>query len=206
MKDIKEKTHALIGKYAPMLKERGIAISVRKRYFESEVNPKFRTTGTGSLLDIADKAIAHRREKKKYFFEKNKYHCIILSVMPDGNTSLKKERCKEYAVVLKKVERAYEGEKPRHFIYEEEKLLKKVENCILKILKKAEKKAPEKVCKDGFSDVLRYLIRPKYGYKKSVLGRSFFTWDMMIAIAIIVICIAIILLCFIIGKLRGHTV
>ena len=76
MKDIKEKTHALIGKYAPMLKERGIAISVRKRYFESEVNPKLRMTGAGSLLDIADKAIAHRREKKKYFFEN--HGCVTL--------------------------------------------------------------------------------------------------------------------------------
>ena len=80
-------------------------------------------------------------------------------------------------------------------------MLANIERRILKILKKAKKRSPRKVCKDNFFDAVRYMT-PKYGYKKRILGRDTFTWDMIFGISIVALAILSILICYFIGRLR----
>ena len=48
----------------------------------------------------------------------------------------------------------------------EEKVLDKIEKLLKKLLAKAEKTSPEKLCKNTFTDIMRYCLLAKYGYQK----------------------------------------
>ena len=180
MKELKEKAQALIDKYTPELSSKGLKILLSKRYFESEVGERIGATGTGAIFNSIEKAHDRKKEKHKYKYERNKYHTFIITVEPNEKSVLSHKCCRDYAFVLKKVERAHIGEEPRHVAYEEEKTLSKIEKLILKTLKKAERLSVQKICKDTFCDVIRYTMKAKYGYKKHFYGKERFTWDLLI--------------------------
>ena len=200
MNEFKEKVQALIDKYTPALSAKGLKILFAKRYFESEVGEQMSGVGYGSLLNSIEKAHDRKKEKRKYYFQRNRYHAIVLTVIPSDNATLPRGNCRDYAFVLRKVERAHIGLEPRRIAYEEEKILSKIEKRILKILKKAETASPERICKDRVFDGIRYAMRPKYGYKKRVLGKSILAWDLILGIAAAVLAFAILLICWLTSR------
>ena len=120
MKELKEKAQALIDKYTPELSSKGLKILLSKRYFESEVVERIGATGTGAIFNSIEKAHDRKKEKHKYKYERNKYHTFIITVVPNEKSVLSHKCCRDYAFVLKKVERVHIGEEPRHVAYEEE--------------------------------------------------------------------------------------
>ena len=181
MKELKEKAQALIDKYTPELSSKGLKILLSKRYFESNVSE--RSSGyyaTGMILNSIDRARDHKKEKENgYNYVKNRYHYYVLTVCPIEKNMIKCEECRDYAFLLKKVERAHIGLEPRLIVAREEKVLSKIEKQILKILKNAEKRSAQKVCQNTFIDAFRYAMHPKYEYKEKFLGKGRFSWEMI---------------------------
>ena len=185
MKELKEKVQALIDKYTPELSSKGLKILLSKRYFESNVSE--RSSGyyaTGMILNSIDRARDHKKEKENgYNYVKNRYHYFVLTVCPIKKNMIKREECRDYAFLLKKVERAHIGLEPRLIVAREEKVLSKIEKQILKILKKAEKRSAQKACQNTIIDAFRYAMLPKYGYKERFLGKDRFSWEMIFLFA-----------------------
>ena len=188
MKELKEKVQALIDKYTPELSSKGLKILLSKRYFELEVMERSRLH-VGAIFNSIDRAQDRKEEKKSgYNYVKNRYHYFVLTVCPTEENTIKREMCRDYTFLLKKVERAHIGLKPRLIVLREEKVLSKIEKRILKILKKAEKSSAQKVCQNTIIDAFRYAMNPKYEYKERFLGKGRFTWEM---IFLAVFCIAV---------------
>ena len=188
MKELKEKVQALIDKYTPELSSKGLKILLSKRYFESEVNERSGAHGVGAIFNSIDRARDHEEEKKKgYHYEKNKYYCFILTLCLSEKNILRPDECREYAFIIKKVERAHIGQEPRRVLYHEEKILSKIEKQILKILKKAEKGSAQKVCQNNIIDAVRYATHQKYEYKERFLGKERFSWEMIFLAAFCVL-------------------
>ena len=102
---------------------------------------------------------------------------------------------------MKQVVRPHVGEKPVETVYQEEKVLRKIEKTILKILKKADKMTAQQVCKDTFRDAFRYCLLSKYGYKNNFCGKDRFTWDMVFLFLAVAICVGIIAIAWAITNL-----
>ena len=206
MQDIKTKALELIDKYKERLESKGIKIVLSKRYTETEVEERadgYAYAGQ-AIFNIFDRAIDRKKEKKKgYNFEKNKYHSIVITVLPLDKTLVSTVECREYAFVIKKVERAHLGQEPEKKNYQEAEVLEKIEKRILQILKKADKKSPQQVCKNSFWDACRYANSPKYGYKTKFCGKERFTWDMIFMFLAVTIVVAVIVVAWAITKCFG---
>ena len=206
MQEIKRKAVDLVDKYAERLKSHGIRIILSKRYIETEVEERYGGSaypGHG-IFSIFDRAIDRKTEKEKgYNFEKNKYHCIVITVIPLDKTLVSLADCREYAFVLKKVERAHLGLEPQKKSYQEEKVLAKIEKRILKILKMADKRSAQETCKNTFWDACRYAHSPKYGHKTKFCGKERFTWDMIFMFLAVTIGVAVIVVAWAITKCFG---
>ncbi|MBE6645520.1 MAG: hypothetical protein E7612_09145 [Ruminococcaceae bacterium] len=193
MQEFKEKAQSLIDKYSPQLSKNGLKIRISNRYFETDVHERWGSHGEGQqIFNIIDRAIDHKKEKKKYYYQKNRYHTIVLTLMPENDT-VPLEMCRNYAFVIKKTERSHIGEEPRKIAYKEEKLLSKIEKQLQKVVKRASNNNAEKVCKDTVFDALRYSLLVKYQYKKRILGKSatffhglFFALSAFLAIALVI--------------------
>lgn len=181
MKELKEKAQALIDKYTPELSSKGLKILLSKRYFESNVSERSSGYYVGSaIMNSIDRARDHKKEKEKgYNYIKNRYHYFVLTVCPTEQNRVRREECRDYTFLLKKVERAHIGLEPRLIVAREDKILSKIEKQILKILKKAEKKSAQKVCQNTIIDTFRYAMHPKYEYKERFLGKDRFLWEMI---------------------------
>ncbi len=183
MQEIKNKAQAIVDEYNTQLSSLGIRVLLSKKYFESSVGERdtyHPDAGVSLLKDVA--AHLDKKKERKYKHERNRYHCFILSVSPIDQKAVPRECCKDYSFVLRKVERAHIGEKPQHIVYEERKVLDKIERRLQKILKRAEKIKVKKVCKDTIFDALRYCILPEYIYKKKICGKDRAFWDMIFII------------------------
>ncbi len=204
MQELKEKAQALVDKYTPDLTEKGVKILISKRYFEENVHERSGGTGVSTIFNSIDRARDRKKEVKNgYNYQRNQYHSLVISVIPSGKNVLRREDCKDYAFVIRKVWRAHIGQEPSRVSCEEEKMLSKLEKRILKILKKAEKMPAEKVCKDSVFDVLRYIHGAKYGYKDRFLGKEKYTWDLIYGISIGVIALAVVFMLWFISEWRG---
>ena len=180
MKELKEKAQALIDKYTPELSRKGLKILLSKRYFESAVMERSGVHGVGAIFNSIDRARDHKKEKENgYNYVKNRYHYFVLTVCPIEKNMIKREECRDYAFLLKKVERAHIGLEPRLIVAREEKVLSKIEKKILKILKKSEKRSFQNVCQNTIIDAFRYAMLPKYEYKERFLGKGRFSWEMI---------------------------
>ena len=192
MQEIKEKVLEMISKYEEQLTAKGIKIIVFKKYTETEVSERYgnHTSPGGAIFNSIDRAIDRNTEiKNGYHFEKNKYHSIILSVIPLDKKSVKTTECREYAFILKKVERAHIGLEPRRKTYQENQLLAKIEKRILKILKKNNKKTAQQICQNTFWDACRYAHSAKYAYKNKFCDKERDTWDIIfiiLAVAVVI--------------------
>ena len=180
MKELKEKAQALIDKYTPELSSKGLQILLSKRYFESEVRERSGGHGVGAIFNSIDRARDHKKEKENgYNYVKNRYHYFVLTVCPIKKNMIKREECRDYAFLLKKLERAHIGLEPRLIVAREEKVLSKIEKQILKILKKAEKRSAQNACQNTIIDAFRYAMHAKYEYKERFLGKGRFSWEMI---------------------------
>ena len=203
MQKFKARVQELADKYESRLAEKGIKVSVSKRYFESEVIESSGSGGNGAILDSAFRARDRKREKDQgYNYQRNRYHCIVLSVLPLEKKNSLREDSKDYSFMLRKVERAHIGQEPRRIAYAEDKLLGRIEKRILKILKKAERQSPEDVCKNRLPDALRYTFSGGYGYKKSYCGKDKLTWDIIFASCFAAAVIVLILAGWIFSELK----
>lgn len=188
MNEIKAKAQAVVDKYEDQLAQRGLKILISKRYFEMSV---FERSGSAGI--IARTQDRKKEEENGYNNKRNRYHCIVMSVIPSSNI-LPREQCRDYAIVIQKIERAHIGQEPRRIDYEEDKIISKIGKRILKILKKAEKSSPREICKNNIFDAIRYSSLIRYKYKSFFLGKEKFEWDFIFAITSI-ICVCILVCC-----------
>ena len=203
MQKFKARVQELTDKYESRLAEHGIKVAVSKRYFESEVIESSGSGGKSAIFNSAFRARDRKREKDQgYNYQRNRYHCIVLSVLPLAKNGYLREDSKDYSFMLRKVERAHIGQEPRRIAYAEDKLLGRIEKRILKILKKAERQSPEAVCKNRLADALRYTFSGGYGYKKSYCGKDKLTWDIIFASCFVAVVIVLILAGWIFSELK----
>ncbi len=168
MKGIMEKIENLLSRYESELSEKGLSYSVSKKYFENKTpSTSFRYH---DIFEIFLRHIALKRENKNFHHQRNRFHSVVICFYPSAKGLLKKTECKEYAFVLYEVSRNEEGFAPKERNQNEEKLLKKIEKKIKRILKSAEKKSIQTVCKETRKDIIRYFFLRAYGYKKIVAG------------------------------------
>ena len=193
MQEIKTKALALIDRYREQLAAKGLEIVLSKKYVETEVEERaggYAHVGQ-AIFRIFERASDRKKELKRgYHFEKNRYHSIVIAVRPLEKSLVSDTECREWAFVLKKVERAHLGLEPQKKSYPEESILAKIEKRILRVLKAADERPPQRICKNTFWDAWRYSQSPKYGYKDRFCGKERFTWDMicksLVAVGVIV--------------------
>lgn len=201
MQEIIEKVNAILEKYSEQLADNGIKVTVSKRYFEESVGERIGNTGNTAIFNEIDRALDRKREKKKgYHHTRNRYHVIVLSVIPVKKDVVRREYCRDYAFYIHKIERPHIGTDPKEFTYEEQKILSKIEKRINKLLRKSQKNTPQKVCKDTLFDAIRYTA-PRYGYKRRFLNRERADWELIFLISFGVLALVVALMIWLIGKL-----
>ena len=194
MQEIIEKVNAVLEKYSEQLADNGIKVTVSKRYFEESVGERIRNTGNTAIFNEIDRALDRKREKKKgYHHIRNRYHIIVLSVVPVKKDIVRREYCRDYAFYIHKIERPHIGTEPKEFIYEEQKILSKIEKRINKLLRKTQKNTPQKVCKDNLLDAIRYTA-PRYGYKRRFLNKERADWELIFLISFGVLALVVALI------------
>lgn len=192
MQEFMEKVQALVDGYDAQLAQNGICVSVSKKYFETAVHQKYARGGI--MRSVERKWLKKQEIKKGYHFQNNRYHCIVLTLRPVDKELLQKEECRQYAFVLQKVERAYIGEKPEKRIYEENKILGKIEKRICRILQAAQNSSPAEMCHDTWIDAIRYLTAVKYSFKNRILGKDRNTLELLLMIvSSVIVFLAVIL-------------
>ena len=200
MQEIIEKVNAVLEKYSEQLADNGIKVTVSKRYFEESVGERIGNTGNTAIFNEIDRALDRKREKKKgYHHIRNRYHVIVLSVIPVKKDVVRREYCRDYAFFIHKIERPHIGTDPKEFTYEEQKILSKIEKRINKLLRKSQKNTPQKVCKDNLFDAIRYTA-PRYGYKRRFLNRERADWELIFLISFGVLALVVALMIWLIGK------
>lgn len=187
--EFKTQVQKLVASYAEKLAQHGVELRVSKRYFEVPVTERMMNGIAGEI----DRIKARKREKENgYHHQRNKYYCLLLSLVPTEG-GVRKDRCKDYAFILRKRDRGYIGDPPVESMADEEKLLAKIERKIRRICRQAERRTAQRVCVDTLWDALRYVCSGKYGYKDLILGkdRMWFELGLFIAVAVLVLAIAI---------------
>ena len=201
MQEIIEKVNVILEKYSEQLESNGIKVTVFKRYFEESVGEQIRHSGESIILNEIEKSLDRKREEKKgYHHIKNRYHVIVLSVIPFKKDIVRREYCRDYAFYIHKIERPHIGTEPKKYTYEEQKILSKIERCINKLLRKSQKNTPQKVCKDNLFDAIRYTA-PRYGYKRRFLNKERADWELIFLISFGVLALVVALMIWLIGKL-----
>ena len=201
MQEIIEKVNAVLEKYSEQLADNGIKVTVSKRYFEESVGEQIRYSGESIILNEIEKSLDRKREEKKgYHHIRNRYYVIVLSVIPFKKDIVRREYCRDYAFYIHKIERPHIGTEPKKFIYEEQKILSKIEKRINKLLRKTQKNTPQKVCKDNLFDAIRYTA-PRYGYKRRFLNKERADWELIFLISFGVLALVVALMIWLIGKL-----
>ena len=201
MQEIIEKVNAVLERYSEQLADNGIKVTVSKRYFEESVGEQIRYSGESIILNEIEKSLDRKREEKKgYHHIRNRYHVIILSVIPFKKDIVRREYCRDYAFYIHKIERPHIGTEPKKFIYEEQKILSKIEKRINKLLRKTQRNTPQKVCKDNLFDAIRYTA-PRYGYKRRFLNKERADWELIFLILFGVLALVVALMIWLIGKL-----
>ena len=163
MQELRNKIQNLVDKYENKLGSNGIKIIVSKKHFTVSVEEH--STHSPGLLEDIDHYI-HKKKERKYNYQKNRFHCIVLTCVPIDKPINSNKDYREYAFLLSKVWRAHIGHEPKHITYKENKILSKIEKTIQRIIKKSTDVNADIFCKNSFFDILRYTWSYKYAYKK----------------------------------------
>lgn len=184
MEQLTDKIESLIRKYEQALSEKGLVCSFSKKYFETKV-PFVSHGSSYTLLDDIHRHFARKRESSRFRHQRNRHHCAVLCFYPTDKGLLKKAECKEYAFMLYEISRYEEGMAPKERMYKEKAVLRRIEKCICRALKSAAEKDPVRVCKCTVADYARYFFRQKYGYMKTINGRSRDFLDLVISAVVL---------------------
>ena len=202
MQDFLSKVSSLIDSYKEQLSSVGIKITVSKKYFETAVMERSGGCGVSAIFNSIDRAKDRKAEKKNgYNYVRNKYHCVVLSILPLDKKLVSHMDCKDYSFLLRKSDRAHIGLEPRSIDYEEGRLISKIEKRILKTIKKAQRTDVAKTCKNSIFDALRYTHSIRYEYKKIFCGKDESFWDMLFTVLAGVLTILIVFSVWFFGKL-----
>ncbi len=158
-----EEIKNLVAKYENEFAQKGIACSVSKKYFETDVSSV--AVNHTDILHILYGFFANKRENKNFKHQRNRTHCAVVCFYPVDARLLKKKDCKEYAFLISRIYRFEEGIAPKKQEYNQKDILEKIERRILKVLQSAEKKNIDKVCRQTFWDKVRYKFSSKYEYR-----------------------------------------
>ena len=194
MQKTMNKIEALVSSYEGALLEKGIICLVSKKYFETKAQKSAYVHR--SLIAIIFDTMLQRREKNRFYYQRNRIHSAVLKFLPADPKLIKKTECREYAYILYEISRHEEGFAPKEKIHSDEKILRKIEKRIHKILKKAEKKNAIKICQCTKADALRYFFLLPYGYMKKIVGYDRETLDIVFSVVLVAIFIIIFLLIF----------
>ncbi|MBE6590823.1 MAG: hypothetical protein E7646_02145 [Ruminococcaceae bacterium] len=197
MSDLKDKLEEINNKYSERLKMLGLELKISKKYFESMVGeghggPSSSAVG---LLNQLSRSLDRRREKK-YKNQPNRYHCIVISLVPAAKDKMGQRSFREYAFLIRKTERAHLGLAPEEKVYAKEKLAAKIDKRIEKLIKKAEGSSSKKACTDSARDLFRYVFSKKYLYKDSILGKDASFWDLVFSLAALLAALIIIIIAY----------
>ena len=163
MQQLMEQIRSVVAKYENELAEKGIACSVSKKYFETDVSSV--AVNHTDILHILYGFFANKRENKNFKHQRNRTHCAVVCFYPTDSALVKRKDCKEYAFVISKISRFEEGVAPKKRDYNQKAILKKIEKRILKVLKSAEKNGIYSVCRQTAFDKVRYKFSSKYAYR-----------------------------------------
>lgn len=187
---------SLVEKYNLLLEPKGVKCSVSRRYFEDDVATN--TSLTGGFLNQIDEKLTNEKERK-YLHQRNRYQCIVLTLAPIEKGIVKKADLKQFAFMLRKIERSFEGQAPRATAYSREKVLNKIERRLNKTLERADIVSPKKLCKDNFFDGLRYASGNKYK-GKTILGMDTLVFDIVLTVGVSLIAVAILFIVWLLTR------
>ena len=181
-----EKANLILEKYNDELTSKGIVCKLSR--MELKTDPGLLFYGASTFLDELLEKHLQKREEKIRKNKRNKFFLFVLTFLP-ADKKIKINSPKNFAFIIKSVTRIAEGFEAKEKIFDEEKVLKKIEKCIVKILRKAESKSPKKICESSFCDNLRYLSLEKYSYLKTLFGkdRSVIEVGLILAFSLILI-------------------
>lgn len=167
MKEVRQKAQALVDRYNAELAPFGVRIELSKKYMETDVAQRstYSSDAGVRLLNYAD-AHADKKREHTYKNQPNRYHCIVLDVLPTDKTLVSRECCKTYAFVLRKTERAHIGMQPENVVYKQPKVLLSIERRLEKLQSSAKKHGAKRTCRNTVFDTIRYSISAKYAYKR----------------------------------------
>lgn len=194
MTELINKIDAIIADYAVQLKEQGVVCSVSKRYVEANIHER-----TGSLnsplLDGLDRYLDKKREKANgWHNQRNRFHFAVLTFSPTERQRVPKAECKKYAFLLRYRGRVHIGEAPKEISRPEDRVLRRVERRIQKMLRMADRCSGAEVCRDGFLDGLRYVLSAGYEDKKKILGKDRWVWELSVMVAAVLLAVLTIVL------------
>lgn len=202
---MKDKVIEIIDKYKEQLLDAGIKIEISSKNYEvfgREYSSRAKFSfvrihpDPRNLIKPQDRAL---ETKNKYRKKDKSYQYIVLSVLPTNGKEIPEEDCKEYSFPLCKVSLGHMGQETSRTTFDENKILKKIEKRIQKILNKSKKTGVSKTCKNTLFDAPRYSFFKKYEYKQRFCGKSKSFWDTFFeaSICVLVIVFLLVLLLFI---------
>lgn len=159
-KEIFEKASAIIEEYNNQFSKYGFKCKVSRKYSVQRVFSYKRHNG---VIDEIENTVRENIEKNKYKNAPDRYQSLVITLSPLKG---KIKSCREYAFLIRGIQRFKVGDKPEELKIREEKVLEKIEKLLKRLLAKAEKTSPEKLCKNTVTDIMRYCLLAKYGYQK----------------------------------------
>ncbi len=180
------KAKELVEQYNKLFEPYGIYITVKHSFYEKEVETyKSNSNGSGgSFINALEYLFINRHKEKKYGKVPNRYRYLTIQVSPLDKQILPQHDIKQYSFLLKKTERAHQGQEPTETTVSDLRILKKLEKCLQKLLKKGRAKAKKLWYRNDFWDCLRYTFMPRYNYLEFYCGKEKIFWDILIPVLI----------------------
>ena len=204
---MKDKAIEIIDKYKAQLFDAGIKIEISSKNYEvfgreHSSRAKFSFVrihpDPRDLVKPQDRAL---ETKNKYRKKDKNYQYIVLSVLPANGEEISEDDCKEYSFPLCKVSLGHMGQETSRTTFDENKILKKIEKRIQKILNKSKKSGVSKTCKNTFFDAPRYSFFKKYEYKQRFCGKSKSFWDAFFEVSVCALVILLVFMAWLIDKM-----
>ncbi len=197
---ILNKAKELVEQYNKLFEPYGVYITVKRRFYEEELEAyKSNPNGAGgSFVNMLEYLFVNRRKEKKYGKAPNRYRCLTIQISPLDKQILPQHDRKQYSFLFKKNERIHQGQEPKETTVSDLRVLKKLEKCLQKLLKKAEKNPKKLWYRNNFGDCLRYTFMPRYNYLEFYCGKEKSFWDMLLPISMGILFVAIIITIYIV--------
>lgn len=92
MQQLMEQIRSVVAKHENELAEKGIACSVSKKYFETDVSSV--AVNHTDILHILYGFFANKRENKNFKHQRNRTHCAVVCFYPTDSALVKRKDCK----------------------------------------------------------------------------------------------------------------